>query len=95
MTIAYEILRAHNEALEAECWKMLADPERRGIAIIEHPIEFESALMDAMSMPINEYRFAATQQIEIGLDSRVPFGHIFRFEGRESYDAWVERGAPA
>lgn len=89
-----QVAHAENDrltALFAESWMILnATGERRGIAVIEHPLTFE----EGGSLEGNDYSIAAIQNIEMRLDANVPWAHIFRFPSHDAYDAWVERGCP-
>lgn len=82
----YDLVRAIQEAeadrLDALVMEMLADPRRPGIAVIE-----QDAVVDLE-------RCSIVQHTLMALDTRVPDGHIFRFQGQSSYDAWVESGCP-
>jgi hypothetical protein len=85
-----DMVGQERDAMESLCWQALSDPGRRGIVVIEHPLEFDTSDAGAS----NEYRMSVTQHVEMRLDHRVPSMNIYRFPSREAYDAWIERGCP-
>jgi hypothetical protein len=84
-----DTISQERDAMESLCWQALSDPGRRGIVVIERPLEWDFGDESA-----NTYTASVTQHVEMRLDHRVPSMTIYRFPSREAYDEWVERGCP-